>query len=739
MGVALLLIVSGACTPINQVKRMESGQDEPDAGPSAKATDADAATEMTEPSAPGETSAGKVVTQSTPCANDGARACEGHGVREVSICKGGKWESDTPCKTNERCDSAQGKCAPVAAICAGQEAGAEFCDGDRRLVCTDLVAASERACGANELCSRKDGKVSCTCAPGAVPSASGTGCDVVSGCGDDGSGCDPLTRCISNGCTPCPAGYVGDGRKGCVPQLETLSIQCEAAGAVRALELTSGVYEYRSSVPMLCQSATLTAAGPANTQIEVDGKSIEPGTPWSSPLLHVGDNPVKLVVTAQSGRSSSYQLKIVRDGSKCDYLKASNAGPDDSFGFGIAADGNRLLIGAPFEASDGTSPDNNSLRNSGAAYVFELEADKWVEKQLIKAEQPSDGDMFGASVAISGDLLVVGAPRYNLMLFKVVPPTGPGTAYVFRREGRVWKQDGQLNPSEGSGADMFGSHVSVLGDTVLVGAPYDSTGGSHAGAVYSFAKSNGVWSQQQKIIPNKPVAEASFGISNAIEKDTFVAGAMQDSSMGEASGSAYVFTRNGGMWVEQERLLAPSPKPLATFGMSVQIRSGRILVTAPGLDLRQRQTPAGEAYLFELDAASGKRVVTARVRAAIPHSIDLFGGAAALNANGIMIGANGDNSSSRGIDGDPNRNDAELSGAAYVFGLQGMDYVQTAYIKAFNSEAQDNYGHSVAATESFLAVAAPFEGGAQRGVHTQDDADGASNSARSSGAVYVYR
>jgi hypothetical protein len=104
-----------------------------------------------------------------------------------------------------------------------------------------------------------------------------------------------------------------------------------------------------------------------------------------------------------------------------------------------------------------------------------------------------------------------------------------------------------------------------------------------------------------------------------------------------------------------------------------------------------------------------------------------------------MIGANGDNSSSRGIDGDPSRNDAELSGAAYVFGLQGVDYVQTAYIKAFNSEAEDNYGHSMAATESYLAVAAPFEGSAQRGVHTQADADGASNAARSSGVVYVYR
>lgn len=733
VGVALLLV---ACTPINEVKRGDAGTAE-SKGANEKTPQPDAATDASAGS--NTTGRGKVVTQSTPCSEEGARACEGHGVRELSICKDGMWVSDTPCTKDERCDSAQGKCAPLDPVCAGQEAGAEFCDGDKRLVCDDLVAARELACAANEICSRKDGKVSCTCAPGATPSADGDGCEVVSGCGADGSGCDELTRCISNGCTPCPSGYVGDGQKGCVPQLVTLSIRCGAASPMRAIQLTTGVYEYRTSVPMLCQNLTLTAAGAANTQLEVDGASVEAGAAWSSALLRIGENPIKLVVTAPSGRSSSYQLKVERAGNKCDYIKASNAGAEDSFGFGLAAEGNRLLIGAPFEASDGSSPDNNSLRNSGAAYMFELENDKWVEKQLLKAERPGEGDMFGASVALSGDLLVIGAPRYNLMLFKVVPPNGPGTAFVFRREGGVWKQEAQLAPSAGAGADMFGAHVAIQGETVLVGAPYDSAGGSHAGAVYSFARDNGSWSQTQKVLPNNPVAESSLGLSIAIEGDVFVTGALQDSSVADAAGSAYVFTRSAGMWSEQERLQAPSPKALATFGMTVAMNQGRILVTAPGLDLRQRQTPAGEAYLFELDAASGKRSVTARVRAATPHSIDLFGGSAALTSAAIIVGANGDNSSSRGIDGDPSRNDASLAGAAYMFAPQGGDWVQSAYLKAFNAEAEDNFGHSMAATETFLAVASPFESSGQRGVHSQGDADGASNAARSSGVVYVYR
>jgi hypothetical protein len=566
-------------------------------------------------------------------------------------------------------------------------------------------------------------------------------CDVVSGCGADGRGCDPLTRCISNGCTPCPSpGYVGDGSKGCVPQLVTLNLACGAGSAPRTIDLTSGVYEYRTSVPVLCQVATLSAAGPADTQLEIDGVTMEPGATWSSSLLHIGENPIKLVVTTQSGRSSAYQLKLERAGSKCDYIKASNAGTDDSFGFRIAAEGDTLLVGAPFEGSDGSSPDNNGLRNAGAAYLFKLEGDKWLEKQLIKAEPPLESDMFGASVAISGDIMVIGAPRYNLMLFKVVPPTGPGHAYVFTRArpGAVWKQETELKPTDGSGADMFGFHVAVHGQTVLVGAPYDSTGGSHAGAVYSFERNNGSWSQQ-KIVVSNPSAEASLGVSVAIEGDLLVAGAMQDSSAAEMAGSAYVFARSGGSWNEQERLQAPSPKALATFGMSVAVQRGSILVTAPGLDLRGRQTPPGEAFLFQVDPGSSKWTVKQQLRGAAPRSVDLFGGSAALTPSAIVVGANGDASSSRGIDGDPNRNDATLAGAAYLFARQGSDYVQSAYLKAFNADADDNYGHSVTATESYLAVGSPFESGGQHGVHSQDDANGASNEARASGVVYVYR
>jgi hypothetical protein len=748
LGVAFLLLgccTALGCTPIDSVKREAGGETEETGTRTStdEVSQPDAATSSTSDD-PMTTDVGTIVTQATPCETEDERACEGHGVREISVCKGGMWTPDNPCKMNERCDSTVGMCAPIAAVCTGQEPGSLFCDGDKRLVCDDLVSARELLCGENQQCSRKDGRVSCTCAPGAEPSAQGDRCDVVSGCGQDGSGCDSLTRCVLGAgnqttCTPCPSSYVGDGRKGCVPQLDALSISCGPGSTPQMLALTSGVYEYRLGVPMLCQRVTLTATGPDQTELEIDGTAVQPGAAWSSAFLRIGENAIKIVIAAQSGRSSSYQLKLERAGSKSDYLKASNSRRDASFGFGVAAEGHTIIAGAPFESSNGSSADDSSVRDAGAAYVFELEGDKWVQKQLIKSDAPREADFFGMSVAIAGDLMVVGAPRYNMMLFKVVSPTVPGAAHVYRRSGSSWTHEQELRPSEGSGADMFGFHVAVHGETVLVGAPYDSQGGSHAGAVYSFVRNNGTWTQEQKVLSSAPIAESSLGVSMAIQGDLFVAGAMQDSSAAEAAGSAYVFARSAGVWTEQQRLVAPSPKALATFGTVVVIHNDRILVTAPGLDLRQRTTPPGEGFLFARDLSTNKWTLAQPFRAAAPRSKDLFGGSAALTSNALIISANGDGSSSRGLDGDPSRNDAALSGAAYVFGLQGTEYVQTSYLKAFNADEGDNFGHSVAATDTFLVVAAPFESSSARGVSGQDQANGLDNSASSSGAVYVYR
>lgn len=731
-----------SCTPIHDVTRAPPGAQE-SMSTNAPVLQPDAAVAS---DAAGSTMSfvGTVVTEATPCAEEGAHACGGHGVREVSVCKGGVWTADVACQASERCDSTQGVCLPLAAVCSGQQPGAHFCDGDRRLVCDDLVAARELSCGPNALCLRKNGQVSCMCAPGAVPSASGMGCDLVNGCDANGGGCDALTQCVSTAsnqstCTPCPDGYVGRGETGCIPQLKSLSVLCGPDWAPRTMDLTPGIYEYRVHVPMPCQQVMVTAAAPSGSQLEVDGSPLEAAAAWSSAPLKVGDNLIRLMLSAASGRSSTYQLQVERSGSKSDYLKASNPEMDDSFGFGIAADGSTLVVGAPWEDSNGTGGADNSVGDAGGVFVFELENDKWLEKQLVKPEKPDPGDMFGGAVAISGDLMVVGAPRYNMMLFKLVPPTEPGVAYVFARQGGVWKQEGTLDPSPSSGADMFGFHVAVHGETVLVGAPYDSQGGSHAGAVYSFARNGGAWMLQQKILASSPVAEASFGVSMAIEGDVFVVGAMQDSSVAEAAGSAYIFTRSAGMWSQQDRLQAPMPRALATFGTVTAIHHGQVVVAAPGLDLRQRQTPPGAAYLFRPDPASSKWGMVAQFQGAVPRSNDLFGGSLAITASAIIVGANGDASTSRGVDGDASRTDAPLSGAAYMFGLQGSEYVQTAYLKAFNAEANDGFGHSMAATESFVAVAAPFEAGAQRGPRAQDAADGNSNSAPSSGAVYVYR
>jgi len=562
------------------------------------------------------------------------------------------------------------------------------------------------------------------------------------GCSADAGTCTPMmAQCASaSGCTDCRPGYIGTGPKGCTPQLTGLSVSCGANAAPAPIALTEGTYEYSVKVPVTCQSVTLMAAVPVDAQLVIDDVTVQPDSAWNAPQLHIGDNPVKLVVsTAESGRRSSYQLRIERAGAHPDFLKASNADHHDGFGFAIAAVGGTLIVGAPFEYGNGSSPSDNSAGNAGAVYVFELANDNWAEKQYLKAPSPRSDDFFGATLAVSDDLIVVGAPHFNIGLFKVVAPTDSGAAHVFSRQGSVWTHEAVLLAEAGSGADLFGFHVAIQGERVLVGAPYDSAGGTHAGAVYSFVRSGGAWKQEQKVLASSPIADSSLGVSLAIEGELLVAGAQQDSSTSEAAGSAYVFAREADRWKEQQRLQAPKPQSLATFGVRVALNTGRILVTAPGLDLKQRATPAGEAFLFQRASASARWEVTAQLRASAPRAVDLFGGAAALTPTTIVIGANGDASSALGIDGDAARTDAALSGATHVFGLQGSDYARSAYIKAFNSGADDCYGQSVAVTDAFLAVGSPYEASSQRGISSEDNANGADNSAHASGAVYVYR
>ena len=162
------------------------------------------------------------------------------------------------------------------------------------------------------------------------------------------------------------------------------------------------------------------------------------------------------------------------------YLKASNTGTGDLFGYSVAVSGDTVVVGAVQESSNATgvngNQSDNSALNSGAAYVFVRSGTNWSQQAYLKASNTGAGDTFGCSVAVSGDTVVVGAPNEDSNATGVNgnqsnnSATDSGAAYVFVRSGTNWTQQAYLKASNTGTDDNFGVSAAVSGDTVVVGA-----------------------------------------------------------------------------------------------------------------------------------------------------------------------------------------------------------------------------------------------------------------------------
>ncbi|TLM67720.1 MAG: hypothetical protein FDZ70_10105, partial [Actinobacteria bacterium] len=161
--------------------------------------------------------------------------------------------------------------------------------------------------------------------------------------------------------------------------------------------------------------------------------------------------------------------------------------------------------------------------------------------QKVLASDGQAGDTLGFECDIEGDTAVVGA--------RCEDQNGPdaGAAYIFVRDGGTWVEQQKLVASDGLAYDYFAHDVAISGDTVIISAHTDDKLGFDTGAAYIFTRSGTTWTQQQKLQSSLPQIQEYFGYSVSIDGDTAVIGAY-------GSGSAYVFTRSGTTWTEQQRL-----------------------------------------------------------------------------------------------------------------------------------------------------------------------------------------
>ncbi len=192
-------------------------------------------------------------------------------------------------------------------------------------------------------------------------------------------------------------------------------------------------------------------------------------------------------------------------------LTAPDGAPSDIFGISVAASGDTAVVGA-------WSDDTLAGLNAGSAYVFVRFGTDWIEQAHLTAPHGASEDRFGAAVAVSGDTAVVGAYQHDT-------PAGldAGSAYVFVRSGAVWTYQASLNASDGAAFDNFGGSVAVSDGTALVGAPLDDPGvGFDAGSAYVFGRSGTSWIEQAKLTAPDANSYDYFGDSVAVDEDTAV-------------------------------------------------------------------------------------------------------------------------------------------------------------------------------------------------------------------------
>jgi hypothetical protein len=433
------------------------------------------------------------------------------------------------------------------------------------------------------------------------------------------------------------------------------------------------------------------------------------------------------------------------------YVKASNPGQSDHFGSSVALsrDGNTMAVSAYWEASAATGVDgnqnDNSIPQAGAVYVFTRTGSTWTQQAYIKASNTGragegdtfgDGDQFGFSLALSGDgnTLAAGAITEDSGAQQINgnqnddAAQSAGAVYVFARTGRTWAQQAYLKTAHDEAGDLFGFSVALSFDgNTLAAAAFDEDGGgrginpahnnlsANSGALYVFTRRNGNWNQQAYIKASRGETSDGFGFATAISEDgnTVAVGAgdeacltpgvdppgcADDAPPGRGAniwvGAAYVFARNGTTWTEQAFLKASNARPYSSFGV-------RLALSGDGNTL---------AVTAALEDSAGQGVR--------PPMIQQFLQPAYLNPWREQ------------------RNQAEESGAVYLFTRSGSTWTAGAFVKGSNTEAGDEFGSSVALSGNgrIMVVAAHNEDSAASGVNGNQ----ADNSADDSGAAYVF-
>jgi hypothetical protein len=300
------------------------------------------------------------------------------------------------------------------------------------------------------------------------------------------------------------------------------------------------------------------------------------------------------------------------------------------FGAAVALSGDTAAVGAPSGLVGGVK--------KGAVYVFRRAGQAWAQEAKITADDGAANADFGASAALAGDTLLVGDPAASAH--------GAGAVYVFTRAGNVWTQRARLTPADSAAGNRFGFALALSGATAVVGAPAAPGANAGSGAAYVFTGGGANWTQQAKLAASDGASNDSFGVSVALDGDTALVGAA--TAGGQRPGAGYVFTRNGANWSEQQKLTAADGAAADLFGGAVALSGDTAALGAAGQDINGVSNQ-GAAYVFTRNGASWQQ--EQKLTAHDGAASDEFGWALHLSGGKLLVGAPAGRRSGNGREG----------------------------------------------------------------------------------------
>lgn len=373
------------------------------------------------------------------------------------------------------------------------------------------------------------------------------------------------------------------------------------------------------------------------------------------------------------------------------WLSPHPANPGADFGNAIAISGDTLVVGARYDslaASDGR------VSYAGAVYVYERDDGAWVQQARLTAKDPHAGDVFGTSVDIDRDTIVVGAPGWDYIDDDDELNESIGAVYVFVREGDEWVQQDRVTAGDWGEDDAFGVAVALDGDRLAVGAEGKDVGLLiDAGKVYTYHRIFSDWYGKHSFTSPSPTLTGSFGSALDMDGSRLVVGA---SSENEA-GAAYLYYRTGGTW-EKEAVLDPDDnRDGDAFGKSVAINDDKVVVGAPFADPdlgTGRVTNAGAAYVYHKKGSLWKQ--EQKLVLEDGAVFDHFGRSVSVNHSFVAVGASGED-----------HYNVTRTGAAYLFKREHKNWdLQTRIISDLPYEDGD-YGAGVALDGDLIGVSEP--------------------------------